>query len=72
MPGNIELSLNDRRWSFYPDGEWAAGDYSLSVVTDLADLAGNSLKRSFEVDMRAARDAREPESRIELPFRIAP
>jgi hypothetical protein len=48
-------SLDDGlRWSFVPDSTWPSGEYSIAVLADLEDVAGNRLDGSFErLDARA-------------------
>src|SRR5206468_5420932 len=39
----------DRRWIFTPSDPWLASDYVVEVDTELEDLAGNNLRRLFDV-----------------------
>jgi hypothetical protein len=61
---------HDRRWSFIPGEPWHAGTYFIEVDTELEDLAGNNLRRPFDVmpgDSSAHGSAR-PTARI--PFTV--
>lgn len=52
LAGQASIGPAERSWLFIPDRPWAAGTYSLRVGL-LEDLAGNSLDRLFDVDLRA-------------------
>ena len=49
VPGDIRIAPGERRWSFTPRGMWGQGRYDLEVDTELEDLAGNNLRRLFDV-----------------------
>jgi hypothetical protein len=51
VEGAIEVSEEERLWSFTPQGEWRRGRYALAVDTVLEDVAGNNVGRPFEVDI---------------------
>jgi len=51
VAGEIEVPAGETSWSFTPDRPWGAGGYTLRVDRSLEDLAGNSVKRPFEVDV---------------------
>ena len=69
IPGRAEVDLDQRRWRFTPDRPWVAGEYQLLVDPDLEDLAGNSVRRPFEVDIQRDTPVR-PEPRT-VRMRIA-
>lgn len=48
VEGEISLGAGEREWRFTPRLPWPRGRYELRVATVLEDLAGNSLRRSFE------------------------
>ena len=48
--GTVELREEATTWQFTPVAAWSAGDHVLVVADDLEDLAGNSVRRPFEVD----------------------
>jgi hypothetical protein len=51
VAGQVELSEQDRRWSFVPQTAWKAGEHRLQVDATLEDLAGNKVLRAFDVDV---------------------
>jgi len=51
LAGSIEVDEHETRWQFRPEEPWKAGDYWIDAATLLEDLAGNSLVRTFEVDV---------------------
>ena len=70
VEGRVQVDAGQTRWRFTPDAPWLAGAYQLLVDDEVEDLAGNSIRRPFEVDVQ--RDTPErPESRvIRLPVAI--
>ena len=59
-----------REWRFTPAHPWRPGSYRLRVSTDLEDVAGNSLRRVFDTDLRVDRSPADSEAggSIELPI----
>lgn len=53
VAGGIEIGPQESSWRFTPAKAWAARKHTVAVETVLEDLAGNSLARPFEVDLRA-------------------
>ena len=53
--GNIVIEANESVWNFVPRQPWSAGDYRLSIGQVIEDLAGNSVEKPFEVDLREER-----------------
>ena len=51
VSGEIVIDQQETRWRFTPHEAWRAGRYYVEVGTVLEDLAGNTLKRLFEVDV---------------------
>jgi len=50
VSGKITLDRNESRWIFTPERNWVAGKYSIEILKDLEDLAGNKVGRPFDVD----------------------
>jgi len=72
VPGAGATDRNDRRWTFIPASPWAPGNYFIEVDTELEDLAGNNLRRPFDVmpGDSSVHGAERPTERI--PFTIKP
>jgi hypothetical protein len=70
VAGHLEIDLDETRWRFTPDAPWVEGEYVLQVDNEIEDLAGNSIRRPFEVDIQ--RDVPvQPEARsLRLPIPI--
>lgn len=51
--GTVALEDHERCWRLTPKTAWTQGTHRLIVDTDLEDLAGNSLRKPFEVDVAA-------------------
>jgi hypothetical protein len=49
VDGVAAISERETRWTFTPSRPWGNGAYALHVDTELEDLAGNNLKRLFDV-----------------------
>jgi hypothetical protein len=66
IDGVVAISEHETRWAFAPPRPWAGGAYALHVDTELEDLAGNNLKKLFDVAPgdSAATGARVPLVRI--------
>lgn len=43
------VSEHETRWAFAPSRPWGRGSYALHVDTELEDLAGNNLRKLFDV-----------------------
>jgi hypothetical protein len=50
VAGQVEVMPGARGWRFRPREPWQAGTYAVVVDTALEDLAGNSLRRLFDVE----------------------
>lgn len=70
ISGRVRISDHERRWQFIPDTPWIPGDYAIVVETILEDLAGNNLKKPFEVDLLQRLDRANVPETESLPFRI--
>ena len=58
--GEVSTSQMETKWHFQPNRPWLPGEYSLNIKTILEDLAGNSLGRPFEVNMKNDRETDIP------------
>jgi hypothetical protein len=54
VDGAIEVAAGEREWRFTPTAPWALGRHELRVATELEDVAGNNLRRLFDVDLSRA------------------
>ena len=70
VDGEVEIGEQERRWSFRPTEPWAPGEYEILIGTELEDLAGNSLRRLFEEQMRGAVAPGENVGVERLPFTV--
>ena len=70
VPGRIEVEADETRWRFTPEAAWIAGEYQLLVEDELEDLAGNSIRRPFEVDVQRDTPTRPESKLIRLPIAI--
>ena len=70
IEGSVALGFKETQWSFTPAVPWEAGAYALHVETILEDLAGNTLRSLFDVDLTEApaSEVREAETTRVLPF----
>ncbi len=66
LDGRVSLENHDRRWRFTPERPWRSSSYSVEIDTELEDLAGNNLRRLFDVmpGDSASRGVSGPETRI--------
>ena len=70
IEGTVEVSQEEKLWSFTPALPWKKGPHKLSIDTALEDLAGNKIGRLFDVDV-FDKVHRKLESRtVTLPFVI--
>ncbi|MDU8887093.1 Ig-like domain-containing protein [Yeosuana sp. MJ-SS3] len=51
VPGDFKLTNNESVLKFQPKSNWKNGNYSISVNTELEDLAGNNLNYLFDRDL---------------------
>ena len=70
LEGAIAVARHETQWAFTPAAPWKAGAYALHVETILEDLAGNTLRSLFDVDLAEAppSEVREAETTRMLPF----
>jgi hypothetical protein len=70
VTGVIQVSNRETRWRFIPQVPWSGGSYHLVIDSALEDLAGNSLRRPFEVDVTRPVEVQERIETITLPFLV--
>lgn len=70
VAGETLIPAGEREWRFAPAEGWGEGVYRVRVGTDLEDLAGNSLRRPFEVALDAAGGGPDEPRFVDLPFRL--
>jgi len=51
VAGEIKIGKQETQWGFVPTSPWTHGKYRLKIHWELEDLAGNNLKRLFEVNL---------------------
>ena len=51
IQGTFKLNHEEQQLVFYPDTAWAKGDYKITVISILEDLAGNNLNRLFDENL---------------------
>jgi hypothetical protein len=69
--GSAGVGGEERSWAFIPAAPWAPGLHYLIVDPRLEDLAGNSVARVFDRDVRLSRDDPRPARAVRLPFTVA-
>lgn len=69
--GVIQVSNRETRWQFTPQGPWSPGHYHLVIESALEDLAGNSIRRPFEVDVTRSVEEQERIDTVVLPFTVS-
>ena len=70
FPGQAEVGEEELSWQWRPERPWTAGDYSVEVDTVLEDLAGNSLRSVFDVDLGQPVPAGVEAETVLLPFTV--
>ena len=53
IEGVVEIGPKELSWSFTPTKPWSAGKITLATDEKLEDLAGNSILRPFDLDLKA-------------------
>jgi hypothetical protein len=51
LAGELSLMENESVAHFVPASDWKAGEYALSVNAQVEDLAGNSFRKPFEIEI---------------------
>jgi hypothetical protein len=70
VAGQIELTDQERRWSFQPVGPWKRGQHQLVIQTTIEDLAGNNIGKPFDVDLFEGVQRRLTTTTVKLPLPI--
>jgi hypothetical protein len=70
VPGRASLDESHRTWRFTPCAPWRAGAHSLLVDPRLEDVAGNSVRRVFDRDLRLPDNDPLEVERVELPLTV--
>ena len=70
LPGTISLSDCEKKWYFKPVKTWSLENYEISINAWLEDLAGNNLKRKFDVNLNDPEDLPKKINEIVIPFNI--
>jgi hypothetical protein len=69
VSGQVTVGEKEQLWSFRPDRPWKAASYTLSAHETLEDLAGNTLLRPFDLNLKTPVKKDPPRT---IPFRVAP
>ena len=72
LPGRGSVGPGERCWRFEPASPWTEGRHRLRVDPRLEDLAGNSLIRVFDRDLRRAEDTVLDTGQVAIDFTCAP
>ena len=70
VKGHISVSKEESVWVFTPSTPWQLVNYKIRVNAWLEDLAGNNLKRKFDVDMVDPADKPKDFKEIIIPLKI--
>jgi hypothetical protein len=68
VSGGVATGNHDRRWTFTPSNPWAAATYVVKIDTELEDLAGNNLRRLFDVMPGDSAARGEEGAVVRIPF----
>jgi hypothetical protein len=70
VPGAIKVTAHETSWTFHPTANWNSGQYSLKIDTVLEDVAGNSLRRPFELDVFREIQTQVTSESTRIPFEV--
>lgn len=71
IPGKIEITNEEKTWLFTPVNLWKSGKYTIRISSDLEDLAGNNLSRTFDTKYQGKTDTHLVEQAfVDLQFII--
>lgn len=68
--GTVKLSKEESIWHFVPAKPWLHGVYKIVINPWLEDLAGNNLRRKFDIDLHNPADAPKDIEEVTIPFQI--
>jgi hypothetical protein len=68
IAGEIVVSNHETRWAFAPTAPWTRLAHALHVNTELEDLAGNNLRKLFDVAPGDTAATGVNDSLVKLPF----
>ncbi len=66
--GTIQLARNEQDWLFTPNRPWGEGKHLIIINAWLEDLAGNNLRRKFDVDLNNPNDTPKTFKELKIPF----
>lgn len=69
VAGTVTVSERERRWAFVPTEPWHGAAHTVEVDTELEDLAGNNLRRLFDVAPGDTGATGTDAPRVSLAFR---
>lgn len=71
IPGKAEAEVIDLKrieWRFTPEKPWKPGEHQVTIDPELEDMAGNTTRKPFEVDLSSAK----PQARASsITFRVS-
>lgn len=71
VPGKIEVAGEEKTWHFIPKSYWKPGKYIIRISSDLEDLAGNNLARTFDTKYQKKPDSHSiAKAFVDLRFMI--
>ncbi|MCI0660539.1 MAG: hypothetical protein L0220_05640, partial [Acidobacteria bacterium] len=68
--GQIEIEKYETEWRFKPRDPWRVGNYCVRVDPRIEDLAGNNLRRPFDIDLKERSSRMPTDGHINLCFRV--
>ena len=70
IDGTISLLDKESVWVFTPAKPWTANSYEIHIDPWLEDLAGNSIRRKFDVNLEDPNDTPRDIDTVIIPFQI--
>ena len=70
IDGTPGIGPQERSWRLTPRQAWTTGSHRLVVDPVLEDLAGNSVSRVFDRDLRCPQDEPREAAPVTVPFRV--
>lgn len=71
VPGKIKVTNEEQTWHFFPGNNWKSSKYTIRISSDLEDLAGNNLSRTFDTKYQGKPDTHLVEQAfVDLQFII--